>query len=273
MGIHPDWVWHCNQVNELWVSWKTHAEMFKEAGVTCPIQVIPQCMDMDFKPYRSFMIPNFEGFLFYSIFQWTERKNPKKLLQTYWRTFEGKDDVALLLKVYRSNFSDREQEAIRQDIYQWKREQYQSHYPKVFLYLGSLTHEEIMRLHATGDCFISLHRGEGWGMPQMEAMASGKPIISTNFGGIHEWLDNQHGWLIPYNLTSLFGMGHIPWYTSQQQWADPDYQKAGEAMLEAYSNRQLTQQKGQEAQKFVHSKFNLQAIGRIMKKRLETIHI
>ncbi len=51
----------------------------------------------------------------------------------------------------------------------------------------------------TFDCFVSAHRGEGWGVPQMEAMLMGKPIISTSCGGIHEHLkDKEDALLLPF---------------------------------------------------------------------------
>ena len=269
--LNDTFVWGCNNVNEIWISTPSHVDIFKKNGVKVPIIPIQDCIDVHFEKPKPYQIREHSGFLFYSMFQWTPRKNPETLLKTYWKTFTGKDDVSLLLKVYRVDFSEAEKMAIKNEIETWKSELNLKHYPKVFLYLNPMNRNEIMRLHATGDCFVSAHRGEGWGYPQMEAMASGKPIISTNYEGIHEWIDETVGWLLPYKLVPVEGMNWIPWYNKNQNWAEVDKLALGKAMKEAYSKPRITHQKGVKARKMVEQKFSLEVVGKIMKNRLEKI--
>lgn len=269
--LNETFVWGCNHVEEVWISTPSHVEIFKRNGVKVPIVPIQDCMEVNFKPFKPYQIREHRGFLFYSIFQWTPRKNPESLLKTYWKTFSGKDNVSLLLKVYRVDFSDAEKNAIKNEIKTWKDELKLEHYPKVLLYLGPMNRNEVMRLHATGDCFVSAHRGEGWGYPQMEAMVSGKPIISTNYEGIHEWVDDTVGWLLPHKMVPVEGMNWIPWYDKTQNWAEVDKMALAKAMKEAYSNPRITHQKGRNAKKMVEQKFSLEVVGRIMKNRLEEI--
>lgn len=267
LGVDPKWVNYMNFMDEVWTPSQTFADTFKKHGVTSPLFVLKQPSEIKkSKPYQGF-----DEFLFYSVFQWTERKNPKGLLQTYWRAFQDKNDVALLLKTYRSDFSESEKEAIRADIRSWKREMPQVRFPKVYLALNELNTQEMERLHATGDCFVSAHRGEGWGYPQMEAMAVGKPVISTNFGGIHEHLDNNTAWLIDYSLTKVQGMNHIPWYNETQLWANPNYAQLAESMLNAYGDREGAQRKGKRAQDLIKKDFTYKKVGEVMKRRLERI--
>jgi glycosyltransferase involved in cell wall biosynthesis len=269
LGVDPKWVNYMNFMDEIWTPSKTFADTFKDEGVKSPIFVVKQpTVVTQAKP---FCIPDFDGFLFYSMFQWTERKNPRGLLKTFWETFEGKKDVGLLIKTYRGSFLEAEKEAIRREIRGWKSRMGLSSYPPVFLALNELNSKDIMRLHATGDCFVSAHRGEGWGYPQMEAMTQGKPIISTNFGGIHESLDESVAWLIPHTFQSVHGMDHIPWYNPTQLWADPDYRALGGAMRQAYEDVSLTKKKGKAAQKLMKEEFSFEEVGLLMKRRLEKI--
>lgn len=269
LGVDPKWVNYMNFMDEVWTPSQTFADTFKKSGVKTQLFVPKQPTEI--KIVKPFSRPQENSFLFYSMFQWTERKNPRGLLSTFWKTFEGKKDVGLLLKTYRGNFSEGEKNAIRQDIRRWKAESGLKDLPPVFLVLDELSSTDIMRLHATGDCFVSAHRGEGWGYPQMEAMTQGKPIISTNFGGVHEYLSEENSWLIPYSLESVFGMGHIPWYNSSQQWAEPDYYVMGQAMLEAYYDRELTIKKGMAAKSLMRNRFSYKQVGDMMKRRLEKI--
>lgn len=269
LGVDPRWVGYMNGMDEVWTPSQTFADTFRDSGVKVPIFVTKQPMDA--RKAKPFKIDNFEGFLFYSVFQWTERKNPKTLLKTYWYTFQTKKDVALLLKTYRGNFTSAERDAIRSDILRWKNEMGIVEYPQVFLVLDELNSGDMMRLHATGDCFVSAHRGEGWGYPQMEAMSVGKPVISTDFGGIHEHLDNSTAWLIPYDLVNVYGMQHIPWYNEKQLWAESKGQELANAMLEAYGNPEMTKMKGTLARKLIEDNFSYKEVGNMMKDRLEKI--
>lgn len=271
IGVTQEWVDCCNSMSEIWTCGEIHKKTFRDSGVKVPITVIPQSINLDFEKQEPFQLDFKSNFIFYSIFQWTERKNPRALIETYWETFKDNPDVCLILKVYRSNFSESEREAIREEILFWKKKHPQPFYPRIELFLSGMTHDEVMRLHQTGDCFVSAHRGEGWGMPHMEAMACGKPVISTNFGGIHEWLDDSVSWLIGYRLVGVFGMEHISWYDSSQKWADIDRNQLAKAMKDAYENKEKTRQMGIKARELTERMFSFEAVGKIMKDRLDEI--
>lgn len=271
IGVTKEFVDCCNLMDEIWTCGEIHKKTFKDSGIKVPIKVIPQSIDLNFKREEPFPVSFDSSFIFYSIFQWTERKNPRALVETYWKTFENNDDVVLLLKVYRANFSEDEKQSIRDNILFWKKKQPQKHYPRIELILDGMTNDEMVKLHSTGDCFVSAHRGEGWGMPQMEAMACGNPIISTNFGGIHEWLSKNEAWLINYRLVNVFGMEHISWYSPQQKWADIDTNDLSKAMKDAYENKKKTRQMGLKARELVEKEFSFETVGKIMKDRLEEI--
>jgi len=272
LGVDQRWVNYMNQMNAICTTSKIFAKTFLDSGVTVPIRVIAQPIKLKEKQIP-INIKEHNGFLFYSIFQWTERKNPKSLLTSYWKTFANNEDVALLLKTYRSDFSPMEKQAVKNDILRWKDELKLKRYPKVLLSLNELSVDEIVQLHLRGDVFVSAHRGEGWGYPQMEAMSFGKPIISTNFGGIHELLDDKNAWLIDYKLTNVFNMGHIEWYNTKQLWASPNEESISKAMLEAYTNREKTKEKGKRALEFVKNNLLLRHVGEDIKEKLEKIKI
>jgi len=274
LGLDKRWVEAMNKMDEIWTPSQVHADTFRHNGVYKPIRVIKIPIETTTRrKYKRLKIKKFDGFTFYSVFQWTERKNPKALLEAYWQAFEGKKDVCLLLKTYKANFNESERERIRIDINEWKQNLKLKHYPKVFLVLGVLSNKEMMRIHSTGDCFVSAHRGEGLGLPQVEAMSIGNPVISTNFGGVHEFFDNNNSWLIDYKWCQVSNMVHIPWYNSQQLWADIDVKQLKKSMLEAYSDRKLLAQKGKLAKALIKDSLDTEVIGMDILKKLEAIKL
>ena len=54
-----------------------------------------------------------------------------------------------------------------------------------------LPEDYIYSLLNSSDCYVAPHHGEGWGMPIHDAMYAGKHIITTKFGGVTEFLDND----------------------------------------------------------------------------------
>jgi glycosyltransferase involved in cell wall biosynthesis len=130
---------------------------------------------------------------------------------------------------------------------------------------------DIERLHLTGDCFVSTHRGEGWGRPQMEAMKMAKPVISTNCGGIHEYLDEKLAFLCKFKPEPVIPDKLSENYQDGQNWAEIDIEDLKMKMRFVFENQEKAKFIGVQAQKHIAENFNLVKVGQLMKKRLEEI--
>lgn len=271
--LPKEWVEPINNMQEIWTSSNAMAELFRNSGVTVPITAFPQPIDIAEadKSYERFDIPEHKGFMFYSVFQWIERKNPKALIQSYWETFTGRTDVTLLLKTYRVNYTDQEYDRIRSDIERWRKESHLVHYPRILLVTKLLTHNEMMRLHYSADCYLSTDHGEGWSRPLQEALLMGKPAITTARGGIHEYIDDKMYYPIDSVYVPVVAQPWIPWYESSQNWAQIDREEFKKKMQFVFLNKNTAQVKGYNAKDFVKTNFSYQTIGGYMKKRLEQI--
>lgn len=270
-----DFAQNLNIVNEIWTGSKYNEMAIRNAGVMKPsIYLIPEAIDdtvriEDIKPY---ITDNKNDFKFYSVFEWTERKNPKGLLTAFWKAFEGKKGVSLMIKTYVDNFSKEKKTEIDNVIRKLKLQLGLKSYAPVYLYRSLMTRPQIYRFHKTGDCFVSAHRGEGWGIPQMEAMLLERPIISTNCGGIHEYLsDKKDSLLISYNHIPVENTRNQQWYTPDQKWAEPNEEQLIENMRWVFKNKDKAKQIGIAARKTVINKFGLRVVGGIMKERLNAI--
>lgn len=264
-----------NLVDEIWTGSKANEKAIKNSGVIKPVRIYPQAIETHRDWPAPYEIPGFpvENYLFYSIFEWTDRKNPAALLNAYWQEFDGQDNVGLLIKTYFRNFTLANRRMIKNQIEVLKSRSGVKNPPPVFLYLDLMDRQQIMRLHKTGDCYVSAHRGEGWGVPQVEAALSGRPFISTNYGGCHEYFkDGENAILLPYEMIKLRGMSHSQrWYDSSQQWADVDPDALRSAMRYAFDHQDLMVEKAERAREFVLDRFSLERVGKEMAGRLRQI--
>jgi glycosyltransferase involved in cell wall biosynthesis len=111
------------------------------------------------------------------------RKGFDLLLQTFCETFSAEDDVALVIKVgdlngaYRFfSMTDELRAAMRIPGG-----------PAIELVTEDLSEREMAELYRSCDAFVLPYRGEGFGMPILEAMACGLPVVVPSYGPAPEF--------------------------------------------------------------------------------------
>jgi len=272
-GMNPKWSWYLDEVKEIWTGCQYNKKCFEDVGFSGPIIVMPQPVMFHNEPQKIDIQGVRESdFVFYSIFQWIERKDPKTLLEAYWQAFQGNNDVVLLLKTYGLAFGGRQERIIYEQIAAWKKQLSQRHYPRVLVIDSLLSHEQMQAIHARGDCFVSSHRGEGWGEPQGEALSYKKPVISTDLGGIHEWIDSDGMYKIKYKMVDVFNMSWAEQYSGgNQKWGQADKEQLIETMRYVYENQESAREVGENGYKQALKKLSPKVVGRMMKNRIEEI--
>lgn len=274
-GLHPTWPKYMNaSADKVLVGCHWNKEVFKIHGVEKPIGVVPHGINMsDFdniEPYEIKGVSD-DTYVFYSIFQWIERKNPNGLLRAYWSAFGPEDNVALVLKTYRFSYEDKEKELIRNLIKNLKRLVNLDYHPPVYLISHMLSEEEILGLHARADCYVSLDRGEGFGLSPFTAGACGNPIIVTNFGGVKEYAKDHVSYRVDCTKTPVFGMPQSPWYKADQLWAEPDLNHAMCLMRHAYENKTEAFARGQKLRNYIEENFSWEVIGKRIIEEIKKI--
>jgi glycosyltransferase involved in cell wall biosynthesis len=270
------WVPMINALDEVWVPCEHNIQCFKDSGITVPVYCMPHPFDVQYTDQvdqANAVVANREPdeLLFYSIFQWTERKNPLGLLKAYLTEFKKNEQVALVLKTYLMNpGSPKEVDNLKKHIIGIKSKLYQKEFPKLLLITSLLSRGQIQSLHREGNCYVSLHRCEGFGIPIAEAMLAGNPTIATNYGGPADFLTEETGYPVDYMMTPCYGM---PWgiYTGNMLWAEPDIMDARAKMRSLFENRKRATAIGRQGQKFIQQNFSWEKMGLCMKKRLEAI--
>lgn len=127
-----------------------------------------------------------QPFIFAGVFQWTERKSPYELLQAYLQEFSSKDNVELILRC--SYVGDpMDQVNIKMKIIAWQTKLWKLYgkkdFPIVRLIVDTVDDHQMRHVYQSADVSILVSRGEGFGLPILESMACGTPVITTAWGG------------------------------------------------------------------------------------------
>src|SRR5206468_76075 len=124
---------------------------------------------------------------------------------------------------------------------------------------------EVNSLMNVADCYVSLHRSEGFGLTIVEAMSLGKPVIATGYSGNMDFMTPANSYPVKYKLIPI-DKPYGP-YTGGE-WADPDLDHAAELMDRAYKNRSEAKEIGRRAQAHVLRNLSPVASGALMRQRL-----
>ncbi len=249
-GFPKEWVRQANEMDEIWVPSQFNLEGFLNSGLKKQIYKIPLGVDTNyFNPYIK-SVPNTSEFVFLSVFEWGERKNPWTLLSTFNQTFSSKEPVRLVAKINNRDPSIKVLEEIR------KLRLRDSGGRIYFIFNRNFPYYQMPLLYRSCDCYVSASRGEGWDMPLMEAMACGKPVIAPLWGGVTEYLNEQVGYPVKVKGT-VPAVAKCPYYKGFN-WADPDSEHLSFLLREVYENREEAARKGANAAKLVAHKYSVE---------------
>ena len=148
-----------------------------------------------------------------------ERKNPLAVAEAYLRAFpKPPDDVRLLLKAVHASLSPDIWNALRRAV---------EGRDDVLLVDDFWPNETIAAFFLDVDCYVSLHRAEGFGLTMARAMAAGRPVIATGYSGNLDFMDADTSVLVP---STIVPVGPDPVYPATGTWADPDLDVAADAI-------------------------------------------
>jgi glycosyltransferase involved in cell wall biosynthesis len=215
-------------------------------------------------PLRSWDRADFDlpldAFIFLFIFDChsvVERKNPLGLIDAFKRAFSPEENVMLVLKSARSSPEEREVMAKA------------AKGARVQIMDTLLSRDELIGLLHLSDCYVSLHRSEGFGYTLAEAMSLGKPVIATGYSGNMDFMNATNSFLVNYQLVEL-QRDHDP-YEKGCVWAEPNLDHAAELMRFVYQNRKTAAAIGRKARTHILEQLNPNGVGQLIRDRLMTL--
>src|SRR5262249_5844176 len=127
-------------------------------------------------------------FTFLSVFEWGERKAPEVLLSAFSDEFSAREDVVLLCKVTNRDRSINVHEEV-------ERLPLRPGGGRIVLSVNdTIPSYQLGCLYRSADCLVLPSRGEGWGMPILEAMACGLPAIATDWSAPRDFFNAANGY-------------------------------------------------------------------------------
>lgn len=192
-GLPASWIEACNSVREVWVPSSFNLRTFADAGVDPErLHVVPYPVDTRrLRPEPRERDPE-APVSFLSIFEWTWRKGWDVLLQAWAEEFAHDERVRLTVVTYRGHGAAGEGSVIDQAVGHL---QSLGHDPEriadLQLVLEPVAFKEMPDLYRSADALVLPSRGEGAGMPVLEAAACGVPVIATDWGGYEALMDES----------------------------------------------------------------------------------
>lgn len=204
-----------------------------------------------------------DRFLFLSLFDlnsYAERKNPHAVIAAFRQSGLAGAGAALVLKVQNVAGNEADFAALRESV---------RDLPGTVLLTQTFSRADIYALEAACDCFVSLHRAEGFGLAVAECMLLGRPVISTDWSATAEFVTPDNGCPVRAPLITLT-RNHGP-YAKGSTWADPDPAHAAAHMRRLFADRTLAATLGAAARATIAARFSPAVIGARYRRRLEAI--
>jgi predicted O-linked N-acetylglucosamine transferase (SPINDLY family)/glycosyltransferase involved in cell wall biosynthesis len=262
-GFPPQWQPAFNHFHEIWTYSNSCAEAISQASPIPVIKIMPSI----FLPAPSLSreelhLPK-DKFIFLFVFDFCsriERKNPLAVIQAFKTAFGEDDRVLLLIKSSNSDKNLKDLELLNFAIDDSANIRHQD---------GYLSKDEINGLLYSCDCYVSLHRCEGFGLTMAEAMFYGKPVIATGYSSNTEFMNVGNSFLVKYKLVPI--EEDCGPYKKGNVWAEPDVGHAADLMGYVFNNYQESQKIGVVAAAEIQTLLNPQVTGSKIRKRLEYI--
>jgi glycosyltransferase involved in cell wall biosynthesis len=249
-------------VSEIWVYSRFMAENFA-AVAPVPVIALPPPVQRPEQAANPLRLGVGEGFEFLFAFDYlstVQRKNPVGLVEAFKRAFAPGEGPRLLIKTINAPLRPLAEEEVL-----WA-----AHgRPDIHVVDRSLSAAERDSLMAGCDCYVSLHRSEGFGLTLAEAMAIGKPVIGTGYSGNVDFMTAENSYLVEYEITRVGPDCEI--YPADGEWAEPSIEHAAEVMRKVCSDPEGAAAIGARAAQDIARVLSPEATGAAMRRRLDEL--
>ncbi|MFL5844080.1 MAG: glycosyltransferase [Solirubrobacteraceae bacterium] len=248
-------------LDEIWVYSRYIAENLGRVSPVPVIPIPPPVLAPEPGPAPELGLPGGFRFMFmFDFFSTVQRKNPVGVIEAFKRAFAPGEGPHLVIKTIHGSDRPADLEAL---LFAARDR------PDVFVIDESLSVADKNGLLGSCDCYVSLHRSEGWGLPLAECMAMGKPVIATAYSGNLDFMGPGNSYLVDYTLTQVGGDAEI--YPAEGTWAEPDLDDAARQMRAVFDDPALARARGVRARRDITEQLSPERAGAIARRRLEHV--
>lgn len=254
-------------VDELWVYSQYVKECFVQSGVPAErVVVIPNGFDPAvFSPDAPPLpVPTAKRFKFLFVGGSIGRKGIDILLQAYFEEFSSSDDVCLIIKD-QAYYKNRLNAALG-DLAK------RPGAPEVLYYFDDVLPAQMAGFYLAADCLVHPFRGEGFGLPILESMACGRPVMVTDYGPVREFCPDDAGWFVPCGTITFpeARVDHLE-TVGHPVWAEPDKTALRALMRYAFEHPEECRERGRRAAEAAHGRFTWARIADRYAERLTAL--
>ena len=258
------------RIHEMWAPNEFCATAFRDF-FDGPIFIVPPCLEVaDLVPSaveegkkRFGLDPHAFHFMFsFDYYSFSDRKNPLAAVRAFLTAFPDRSrPVGLVVK---ATSAENHFPAVKKEIIAAAEAD-----GRITIIDESLSRADMLSLMAGIDCYVSLHRSEGFGLGMAEAMAMSKPVIATGYSGNSEFVTERTGYPVPFELKPVRRHEYV--HTEGQVWADPDEDACAAAMRAVIERPEEAAARAEAGHAFVKERYGKTNVGRIAAKRLAEI--
>ena len=204
-----------------------------------------------------------EGFVFFFMFDFLStisRKNPIGLVEAFSRAFRPGEGPTLVLKSINADERAVEVAGLRDAI---------GDRSDIVFVDDYYSQAECAAMLARSDCYVSLHRAEGFGLTLAESMALGVPVIATAYSGNLDFMDDESAFLVPAGRSRV-GRGSPP-YPPDSIWGEPDLDAAAEQMRRVFESRGEASRRAANGRKRVLREHGYKTAEKFLRDRVKDI--
>ena len=179
------------------------------------------------------------------------RKNPDGAIRAFAKAFINNPDAIIVFKTKNAKSHQEERNKLLNLAKELGVE------CRIIMIDNYIPQHDIYGLTNACDVYLSLHRGEGFGIGIVEAMSLGKPVVVTGYSATTEFCRPDNSIPVPYTIEKVpHGMNDHPCYHSVLEWAEPNIDAAADALQQLYKNSALRKKIGYAAKSFVSEYFS-----------------
>ena len=261
------WARDLEQFDEVWAA-SDFAYDALHAAVRRPVLHIPNACEPHIATpldRSHFSIPagRFAILFFFDFRSYVTRKNPGAVLKAFRQLRDARPDanVQLVLKFHHAAHEPNAAAEVAAAATAFG--------DRVSIIDATLTNNESWNLVRCCDCFLSLHRSEGFGRGPAEAMFFGKPVIATGWSGNMEYMRPDNSFPVRYRLIPV-GTDEYP-FPQGQVWAEPDVDHATELLIRMVDDPSDAKRVGERAQAHMRANYSDVMLGARYRARFERI--
>jgi glycosyltransferase involved in cell wall biosynthesis len=279
---NPEWIAACNRMSMIIVpSEHTKRNLTNTGEVKVPILVIPEsyspAIDKAVKTSideMTFSTP----FNFLVFGQLTgnnpenDRKNLFYTIKWFCEVFKDDPDVGLVIKTNAGRNTKLDRRVVKQMLQQLLSEVRKDGSPKVHLLHGDMSDEEVASLyrHPQIKAMISLTRGEGYGLPILEAAASGLPIIATAWSGHMDFMKHGKFIEVAYRLDKIHpSRVDNKIFMQDSRWAHPNEDDFKKRVMKFRSSFNVPKEWAEALKSEIVSRYSQTAVEKVYDESLK----